>query len=130
MLTDTTFRRILWLSALGNLGGALLFALPASPLGQWAGLPADVPLLYRAFVALFVLIYGGMYAWLAVQPVIHRPMVALAAIGKSSAFALILLLRLFGEVTVMSVTLLAADLALAAIYLAWLSQSPNRPDSL
>lgn len=120
MLTNANFRRILWLSALTNVGGALLFALPASPLGQLAGLPADVPLLYRAFVTLFVLIYGGMYAWLAVQPVIHRPMVALAAIGKSSAFALVLLLWLVGEASAKSLALLAADLALAALYCLWL----------
>lgn len=123
MLTDANFRRILWLSALTNLGGALLFAMPAWPTGQLAGLPAEVPLFYRAFVALFVLIYGGMYAWLAVQPVIHRPMVALAAIGKGSAFALVLLLWLMGAASVMSLALLSADLALAALYLAWLRRS-------
>ncbi|MES2885568.1 MAG: hypothetical protein V4709_12225 [Pseudomonadota bacterium] len=123
MLSDANFRRILWLSALTNLGGALLFALPAWPLGQLAGLPADVPLFYRAFVALFVLIYAGMYAWLAMQPVIHRPMVVLAAIGKSSAFLLVLLLWLMGAASVMSLALLSADLALAALYLAWLRRS-------
>ena len=122
-MTDANFRRILWLSALTNLTGALLFALPASPLGQLAGLPADVPLLYRGFVTLFVLIYGGMYAWLAVQALIPRPMVALAAIGKSSAFALVLLLWLMGAASLMSVALLSADLALAALYWAWLRRS-------
>ena len=123
-MTNPQFRRILWLSAFANLSGALLFALPASSLGQLAGLPAAVPLLYRAFVALFVLIFGGLYAWLAVQPVIHRPMVALAAIGKGSAFALVLLLWLAGAASVMSVALLSADLALAALYLAWLRRKP------
>ncbi len=123
MLTDSSFRRILWLSAVANLGGALLFALPAWPLGQLAGLPAEVPLFYRAFVALFVLIYGGMYAWLAMQPAIHRPMVALAALGKSSAFGLVLLLWLMGKASVMSVALLSADLGLAALYLGWLRRS-------
>lgn len=123
MSQDAFIRRILWLSALFNLGGAYLFAFPASALGQFAGLPAAVPLLYRAFVALFVLLFGGLYAWLAMQPVVHRPMVAFAAIGKSSAFVLMLLLWLLGEASLRGVQAITGDLLLAVLYLHWLRRT-------
>lgn len=123
-MTSTTFiRRILWLSVLFNLGGAVLFACPASALGQFSGMPVDVPVLYRAFVTLFVLLFGGMYAWLAMQPVVHRPMVTFAAIGKSSAFVLMLVLWMAGETSLRSVQVITGDLLLAAVYLHWLRRT-------
>jgi len=123
-MAKTTFiRRILWISAVFNLGGSVLFAFPASALGQFAGLPAEVPVLYRAFVTVFVLLFGGMYAWLAMQAVIHRPMVAFAAIGKSSAFVLMCALWLAGEATLRSVQVITGDLLLAAAYLHWLRRT-------
>ena len=76
--SDPLIRRALWVSAIFNASGAVAFAFPAGPLGQLAGLPADVPGIYRALLAMFVLLFGGMYAWLAVQPAVHRPMVGLA----------------------------------------------------
>lgn len=127
MASTTFIRRILWISALFNIGGAVLFAFPASALGQFAGMPVDVPVLYRAFVTLivllFVLLFGGMYAWLAMQPVVHRPIVTFAAIGKSSAFVLMLVLWMAGETSLRSVQVITGDLLLAAVYLHWLRRT-------
>ena len=80
-------------------------------------------MLYRAFVTVFVLLFGGLYAWLAAQPVVHRPMVAFAAIGKSSAFVLMAALWLADEATLRSVQVITGDLVLAAIYLHWLRRT-------
>lgn len=115
-------RPLLWISAAFNLGGALLFFYPAS-FGALAGLPPDVPLVYRAFVAMFVLLFGGLYAWLAVQPIVHRPMVAFAAIGKSSAFLLVLTLWWLGEGAWQGVVAAAGDLLLAGLYVMWLRRT-------
>ena len=89
-------RRVLWLAALVNVFGAFLFAFPASAPSRLAGLPPDAPIVYRAMTALFILLFGAAYAWLAAQPAINRPFVAFGAIGKASAFALIAVLGSLG----------------------------------
>lgn len=113
-------RRILWLAAFANTSGGLLFAFPASAPGQLAGLPAHVPATYRALAAVLVWLLGGTYAWLAVQPVIVRPMVAFGAIGKALAFFTFVALWLGSAATFRSVALMSADLAFAAAFFAWL----------
>src|SRR5213596_3171269 len=75
-------RSALWASAVYNLGGTLLFVFPSS-LGRLAGLPAPVARVYTALLAVFVALFGGAYAWLARQPRIDRPLVAMAASGRS-----------------------------------------------
>ena len=109
-------RRVLWLAAFVNLGGATLFAFPASAPGRLLGLPADAPVVYRAMVALFILLFGAAYAWLATQPAINRPFVAFGAIGKASAFALIAILGVAGVVPLTAVGAMAGDLVLAALF--------------
>src|SRR5437762_533027 len=76
-------RSALWASVVYNLGGTLLFVFPSS-FGRLAGLPVPVPRVYTALLALFVALFGGAYAWLARQPRIDRPLVAMAALGKRS----------------------------------------------
>ena len=120
MNIDRLIRPVFWLSAVFNFGAAFLFAFPASPLGKWMGLPSPVPVVYSGLVALFVALFGGMYAWLAMQAVLPRPMVALAAIGKTSAFLLALVLWFAGEIPGRVVQLSVGDLVLAAIYVRWL----------
>jgi len=99
-----------------NLGGALLFAFPASPLSQFAGLPVSGHPLYSTLVAFFVALFGGAYAWLACQPNFDRPLVALAAIGKAGAFAIILIFWLLGEVPGRGVLVASGDLIFAGIF--------------
>ena len=117
---DRFMRSVLWLSFVLNLGGAFLFAFPSSPLGQLAGLPAATPPIYRALVALFVVLFGGSYAWLARRPTIDRPLVGLAAIGKVGAFKVVFLLWLLGDVPGRGVLAITGDLILAGIFTWWL----------
>jgi hypothetical protein len=111
-------RRALWASVPFNLGGALFFLFPGSFAGQLLGLPEVVPLLYRAGLVLFVVLFAGTYAWNAMQPTIDRPLVWLAVVGKSSFFFLVTLLWLFGEVPFRSVFATSGDFLLAAAF-AW-----------
>jgi hypothetical protein len=96
MSREHVLRPALWTAAFFNLVGTFLFAFPASRLGQFAGLPSDAPAIYRALTALFVLLFGCAYAWLAMQPAINRPFVAFGAIGKAGAFLIVVLLWLRG----------------------------------
>lgn len=116
MSREDVLRRALWASVPFNLGGALFFLFPASFAGQLMGLPETAPLLYRTAVALFVVLYAGTYAWNAMRPVIDRPLVWFAVIGKSSFFLLVTLLWLVGEVPFRTVFATSGDLALAAIF--------------
>ena len=117
MNREPILRRALWTAAVFNLVGALLFAFPASYFGQFAGLPAEVPAAYRAMTALFVLLFGGAYLWLAQQTTIDRPLVMFGAIGKTSAFILISILWLTGAAGGKAVVIASGDLLLAMLFL-------------
>lgn len=120
MNRDKFIRRVLWVSVIFNLGGAFLFAFPASPIGQFAGLPVSVPLIYRMLLAFFVVLFGGAYAWLARQQNIDQPLVALAAIGKAGVFAIIFIFWLMGEAAGRAVLIATGDLIFAGLYTWWL----------
>jgi len=121
--SDSLIRRALWVSVPYNLGGAVIFAFPDSPLGQLAGLPAPVPMLDRVILALFVALFAGAYLWLARQPIIDRPMVGFAAIGKSAVFVTLILLWLMGEASWRGVVTAIGDAVLAGIFFSWLRRS-------
>ncbi len=120
MNKDKIIRYALWISVAFNLFGALLFAFPASPLGQFAGLPVPVPAIYNMLLAFFVVLFAGAYFWLARQPTIDRPLVALSAIGKAGSFVVMLILCLLGEIPGRSVLFASGDLIFACIFAWWL----------
>ena len=118
MSREHVLRPALWTAAFFNLAGAYPFAFPGSSMGQFAGLPADAPVVYRAMTALFVLLFGGAYAWLAMQPTINRPFVAFGAIGKALAFVTVVVLWLRGAVPGGGVLAMIGDVLLALVF-AW-----------
>jgi hypothetical protein len=118
---DLVIHRALWATTAFNVFGALLFFFPGSAAGQLAGLPAEVPVLYRAIVALFVLLFAGAYAWLAMQARPDRPMIALAASGKAGVFLLALVLWLGAQAPLRMVLAIGGDLVFAAIFVWWLA---------
>jgi hypothetical protein len=125
LIDDRRLRAALWFSVIFNLAGAFLFAFPQSLAGRLAGLPEAVPVLYRALLGYFVLLFAGTYLWLALQRVIVRPMIAQAAIGKASAFAIVALCWLEGAAGGRAVIATTGDLVLAAIFAAWLLRTPH-----
>ncbi|MGQ0698316.1 MAG: hypothetical protein ACT4PZ_08740 [Panacagrimonas sp.] len=125
MNTDKPMRRLLFVAALFNFGAALMFAFPTS-LGTLAALP-PAPTLYTALVALFVAQFGVSYAWLALQPSIHRPLLAFGAIGKASASVLFFSLWLVGHASLLVMLGGLGDLAFAAVFVAWLRASAVQP---
>lgn len=123
---DKVIRRALWATAVFNVGGALLFAFPAS-VGQLAGLPGPVPHVYSAFLAFMVALFAATYAWLARQPRIDRPLVAFAALGKAGFFAVVFVCWLLDEVPVRAAVAASGDLAFAAIFVWWLRAEAAAP---
>jgi hypothetical protein len=116
---DDVMRRALWASVVFNLGGFFLFAFPGS-FAALAGFPGSAPRVYSSTVALFVALFGGSYAWLALQPRIDRPLVALAALGKAGFFVVVSAFWLLGEVSARGVVAAGGDLVFAAIFAWWL----------
>jgi len=108
----------------------LLFAFPNS-LGKLAGLPGPVPPVYGVLLALFVALFAGAYAWLARQPRIDRPLVALTAIGKASFFVVMCLSWFLGAAPGMGVLAASGDLIFAMIFTWWLlgggAVAPDQP---
>jgi len=96
-----------------------MFAFPSS-LGWLTGLPVPVPRVYTTLLAIFVLLFGVAYAWLARQPVIDRPLVAFSALGKASVFAAILVFWILGDLTGRSALGAVGDLVFAVIFVNWL----------
>jgi hypothetical protein len=125
MTRDDLMRRALWASVFFNLGGSLLFFFPAS-LGRLAILPVPVPPAYSALLAFFIVLFGGAYAWLALQPRFDRPLVAFSAIGKAGAFAVVLACWVAGAVEGRAVLAITGDLVFAAIFAWWLLGSAAR----
>lgn len=116
---DEPMRAVLWVSAAYNAGGASVFAFPET-FATVSGFPADVHPMHRGLLALFVLLFGGAYAWLARQTEIDRPLVAFSAVGKAGAFAVVLRVWIAGGVPARSVALITGDLVLAVIFALWL----------
>jgi hypothetical protein len=120
---DRIMRGALWTTAVFNVGGALMFAFPAS-LGQRAGLPAPAPPLYTSFIAFMVLLFAATYAWLAMQPRIDRPLVVFSAAGKTGFFVVVLVCFLLGELPARSLLGATGDLGFAALFVWWLLGTP------
>jgi hypothetical protein len=116
---DDVIRTTLWTTAVFNLGAAFLFAFPAS-IGRLAGMPPEVPPLYAAMAGLFVALFGGAYAWAASDAAVRRPIVVLGAIGKASAFVVVVTCWLFGAASGLTAIAIVGDLVFASIFAWWL----------
>ena len=119
-------RLTLGLSCPFNLAAATVFAVPSSTIGRLVGLPPDVPVVYAVLVSFLVGLLGLAYGWLALQPHLDRPMVALGAIGKFGVFFIALALWLLDHVTGRLLVVASGDLVFASLWCRWLLQTPTQ----
>lgn len=121
MTPTAVVRRALWASVPANLGVAALMLAPTSWLGRLVGLPDPAPHpVYRVLLALFLALFGGAYAWLALAPRIDRALVAFGAIGKTLAVVATGVVWLQGLASGRWMLLISGDLAFAAVFTWWL----------
>lgn len=113
----------LWAAAAFTILGAYIFAFPQSPIGNHYELPDQVPALYAAITGYMLFLFSAMYAWLALQPTIYRPMLYLGVLGKGGAFCVAVALWLSGLVGHSVVLMLSSDGIFATIWLVWLLRS-------
>ena len=126
MTRDRVIRVALWSSVALNLLGVAVF-LPAA-LGVPAPLlPVPAPRFYAGQVGLTIALFCGVYAWLARQAAISRPLVVVGALGKLGFFLLFVAYWAAGDLPLGAVLQATPDLILAAVFLWWASAERGRP---
>jgi hypothetical protein len=119
-MSDTQIiRKVLWLGVAFNALVALMLLFP-STLGAFAALPPVGSVFYLWMLTFFVVLFSGTYAWLALQPIISREIVALAAIGKTGVFLVALACLLGGDIQLRTFSITTGDLAFALYSFRWL----------
>ena len=88
-------------------------------------LPIPGPPFYAAQVALVIGLFCGVYAWLARQPVINRPLLVVGALGKLEFFASVVVYWVVGDLPVTVVPQSSPDLVLAVVFLWWAVTEPK-----
>ena len=118
MSRDRVLRTALWGAVALNALGVVVFALPAlgypSPL-----LPIAVPPFFAAQIGFTIALFGGVYAWLALQPQFNRALVVVGGLGKLGFFALTVACSVAGVVPVEMALNAMPDLLFAGIFLWW-----------
>lgn len=118
MSRDRILRSALWATVALNVLGTIIFALPAigfpTPL-----LPVAVPPYFAAQIGFTIALFAGVYAWLALQPQFHRPLIVVGGLGKLGFFALTVTYAFAGEVPVGMALNATPDLVFACIFLWW-----------
>ena len=118
MISDRLLRGALWATVALNTLGVIIFALPA--LGHTTPLlPIAVPPYFAAQIALTIGLFGGVYAWLACQAELNRPLIVVGGLGKLGFFGLTLAYALAGDLPRSMALNATPDLILAGIFLLW-----------
>lgn len=116
--SDRTIRVALWASVVLNALGVVVLAPLA--LGRVAPLFPVAASPYLAGQLVFTIaLFGVAFAWLALQPRVHRPLVVVAGAGKLGFFALAGVYALAGELPVGAVASATPDLLLGVVFVLW-----------
>ena len=122
MKAPLSLRVTLALAAALNLLGTLVFGSAALSHPLMA-LPLAPPPFYAAQIALTIALFGGVYAWLAGQAVINRPLLLVGALGKVGFFLLFVAFALAGDLGRAQVIQALPDLLFGGVFLGYLARS-------
>jgi len=113
---DRVLRSALFASVALNALGVVVFAPLAvgrpSPL-----LPVPLSPFLAGQLGFVIALFGGVYLWLARQPVIHRPLLVVGGLGKLGFFGLAVAYAVAGVVPVQVAVSALPDLVLGALFL-------------
>jgi hypothetical protein len=120
-------RGVLLIGALFNVTAALMVAYPTT-IGKLAELPEPGTTFYTLMLSSLVGIFGAVYSWLAFQQHINRPLLTVAAIGKTDVFLVSLYCWQADIITFRGFSLAIGDLIFAMIFFWWLfTESKSDP---
>lgn len=116
MRPDRVLRSALFASVALNALGVVVFAPLAvgrpSPL-----LPVPLSPFLAGQLGFVIALFGGVYLWLARQPVIHRPLLVVGGLGKLGFFGLAVAYAVAGVVPVQVAVSALPELVLGALFL-------------
>ena len=118
MSRDRVIRVALWSSVVLNVLGVAVF-LPAALGLPSSLLPVAAPRFYAGQVGITIALFAGVYAWLARQVAISRPLVVVGALGKLGFFLLFVAYWAAGDLPLGAVLQATPDLLLATVFLSW-----------
>ena len=78
-------RVVLLIAAIFNFTASAMSPLPAT-IGKIAELPEPGSIFYSLMLSLSAGLFGAVYAWLAFQKQINKPLLSVSAIGKTGLF--------------------------------------------
>lgn len=123
MVNSKMIRRVLWVGVAFNALVATMLMFPET-LGVPAALPPIESDFYRWMLSYFVVLFCATYAWLALAPTISRPVVALAAIGKTGSFFIALICLFRRDIQLETFFISVGDVAFALYFFSWLRLTP------
>lgn len=88
-------------------------------------LPVAVPPWVAAQLAFVIALFGGVYAWLARQSRINRPLLVVGALGKLGFFGLNLAYAVAGDIPMDMAVNATPDLVFAGVFLWWVRAAPD-----
>lgn len=118
MPSDRLVRAALWFSVALNTLGVAVF-LPMALGGTSPLLPVAASPFLAANTAVTIGLFGGVYAWLALQPQFNRALMIVGGLGKLGFFALAVTYAVVGVVPMRMALNATPDLILAGIFLWW-----------
>lgn len=110
-------RTLFTVAALFNFVVAALLVLGNATTWQLFGMAPPNETLFVQLFAVFVALFGGVYAWIAIAPEGKRPLIQLSAFGKLTIFATVVIEAIAGNAPVMMVGPAAGDLVFAILFL-------------
>jgi hypothetical protein len=120
IVLTTWMRRAMLATAAMNIGAAVGFLPGAQALRALTGFPDASPPLYACTVALFVLLFGIAYLCMGLSGRADRLLLAIAAAGKLSFFALLIAFWSAGDLPLRAPLLGAWDLVFGVLFVMWL----------
>jgi hypothetical protein len=123
MRRERGLRAALWCSVVVNALGVVVIAPLAvgrpSPL-----LPVAVSPFLAGQLGFVVLLFGGVYGWLARQSTVHRPLLFVGALGKLGFFSIAIAYSISGIVPARVALSALPDLVLGALFLLAVTRHP------
>jgi hypothetical protein len=117
--SEQNLRALLIASGPINAVGAVVFAPPFPFVRQWFGLP-DGHALYLWVLSSWILVFGIAYFSMGWTGRIDRTFLAVGAAGKTSFSLALMALAAAGDLDPLAVVVGLPDLAMAAVFTAWL----------
>ncbi len=116
---ENWMRYALFVTALVNLGGAVMFVPAFVSLRSQLGLPEPHPF-FLWTLSIWIGTFGVCYLWMAVSHRRDRLFIAAGAVGKLSFFGLLVVYSVIGDIPVSTAVSGLPDLVFGSIFVAWL----------